>query len=82
MLAHFFIGTRLGWGEEKDVIWFDADLYTEEEAFAQFKPIKGETLKANGYYYDYTAYEYDGIKYHDLSYHGVHDFDNRPFYLL
>ena len=59
-MRHVFRATKMGWGKEKEGIYFDAKYYTKEEAMAEFKPFQGTTQKG----YPYTGYEYDGQKYH------------------
>lgn len=73
-MRHVFKATKLGWGKEKEGVWFDADHYTEEEARAEFKPYQGTTRKG----YPYTGYEYDGEKYHDVTYLGQFEDDEMP----
>jgi len=77
MKKHCFVAKRMGWNAERDMILFDSNLYTQEEAFAQFKKVKKETLK-NNHWYPYTAYEYNGVMYHDVGYLGIHDENNLP----
>ena len=62
-MRHVFKATKMGWGKEKEGIYFDAKYYTKEEAMAEFKPFQGTTQKG----YPYTGYEYDGQKYHDVA---------------
>lgn len=73
-MKHVFRATKLGWDEEKEGIWFDADKYSKEEAIAQFKPYEGVTQKG----YPYTGYEYKGEKYHDFVYAGKYEDDDLP----
>lgn len=73
-MRHVFRATKIGWDEEKEFVWFDADMYTREEAEAQFVPFDGVTQRG----YPYTGYEYDGIKYHDFQYAGLYEDDNMP----
>ena len=77
MQRHVFIATRLGWDENKDVVWFDADKYTREEAESHFVPVACMTEKKVGYV-PYTAYDYDGVRYHDFHYVGLRDEENMP----
>lgn len=65
-MKHLFRATKMGWKEEKEGVWFDSDVYSKEEAQAEFKPYKGTTERG----YPYTGYEYDGQKYHDVTYLG------------
>lgn len=69
-----FIATKMGWSQEKEIIWFDEKLYTKEEARAQFQSFQGVTQKG----YPYTGYEYNGQKYHDITYVGVFNDDDMP----
>ena len=73
-MRHVFKATKLGWGKEKEGVWFDADDYTKEEAEAEFKPYQGVTQRG----YDYTGYEFGGQRYHDYSYLGVFEDDEMP----
>ena len=73
-MKHIFRATKLGWAEETEIIWFNSDMYTKEEAEAQFKPYQGTTQ--NGY--PYTGYEYDGQKYHDYYYIGEFKDEDLP----
>ena len=73
-MRHVFEATKLGWEQERDGVWFDADLYSEEEARAQFKPYEGVTQRG----YPYTGYEFDGEKYHDFRYLGLFEDDAMP----
>ena len=79
MRVHVFRGVKLGWESESEGIWFDASLYTKEQAEAQFVEKYGTTTKANGQTYDYTYYEYDGVKYYKVSYLGEFDYENMPY---
>lgn len=73
-MRHVFKATKLGWDEEKEGIWFDSDVYSEEEAKAQFQPYEGTTQRG----YSYIGYEYDGQKYHDVTYLGEYEDDDMP----
>ena len=73
-MKHVFEATELGWESSKYYVWFDADMYTEDEARAEFKPYDGVTRDG----WPYTGYEYDGVKYHDFRYVGTFDDDNMP----
>lgn len=44
-MRHVFKATKMGWGKEKEGIYFDAKYYTKEEAMAEFKPFQGTTQK-------------------------------------
>lgn len=73
-MRHLFKATKLGWGKEKEGIWFDADQYTEDEAKAEFKPYQGTTQRG----YSYTGYEYGDEKYYDVRYLGKFEDDEMP----
>ena len=73
-MKHVFRATKIGWGSEKEGVWFDSNQYTKEEAEAQFKPYQGVTQRG----YSYTGYEYDGQKYHDVTYVGEYEDDQLP----
>ena len=73
-MRHVFKATKIGWDEEKEGVWFDADYYTREEAEAEFKPYTGITQKG----YPYTGYEYDGQQYHDYTYLVLFEDDEMP----
>lgn len=73
-MRHVFKATQIGWDSKKEGIWFDADLYTREEAEAQLKPYHAFTQRG----YPYTGYEFDGQKYHDYSYVGLYEDDKMP----
>lgn len=73
-MRHVFRATKLGWDGEQEGIWFDSDVFTAEEAKAEFKPYSGRTQKG----YPYTGYEYDGQKYYDVTYLGEYEDDKMP----
>lgn len=73
-MRHVFRATRMGWNREQDIVWFDTDQYTEEQARAEFKSFQDTTQKG----YLYTGYEYDGVKYHDFTYLGEFENDQMP----
>lgn len=73
-MKHIFKATKLGWEQEKEAIWFDSDVYSEEEAKAEIHKYHGTTLMG----YPYTGYEYDGQKYHDVTYLGEFEDDEVP----
>lgn len=77
MKKHVFKATKMGWSGDADCVWFDADLYSKEEAYAQFTPVQKESLK-NNRWVTYTAYEYDGETYHHIQYMGIFDEDEMP----
>ena len=76
-MRHVFKATRMGWDMEEDGIWFDAEMYSKEEAEEQFIPVEKMTQK-NGHWFLYTAYEYDGILYHHYQYMGLFEDDDMP----
>lgn len=73
-MKHLFKATKLGWGGEKEGIWFDSHKYIEEEARAQFEEYEGTTQKGH----PYTGYEYDGQRYHSIAYLGEFEDDEMP----
>ena len=73
-MRHLFKATKLGWAEEKEVIWFDSDYYTKEEAESKIKPYDGITQRG----FPYVGYEFDGQKYHDVTYLGEFEDDCMP----
>lgn len=78
MMVHVFRCKLLGWSNENDIVYFDTNLYSEDEAKAQFIECYGETTKGNGRDYPYTYYEYDGEKYYSVKYLGVMDYNDMP----
>ena len=77
MFVHWFVAQRMGWEKEQDVVWFDANQYSMEEAEAQFRPVQKTTMK-NNHCFPYTAYEYDGVLYHHYRYMGYCDEKDLP----
>lgn len=73
-MQHVFRATRMGWEKKREGIHFDASVYSEAEARAQFKPVACVSERG----YPYTAYEYDGIRYHDFEYLGIYPDDKMP----
>ncbi len=73
-MRHVFRATKLGWNSEQEGVWFDAEVYSKEEAEKEFKKYKGITQKG----FPYTGYEYDGQKYHDILYLGLFEDDKMP----
>ena len=73
-MKHLFKATKMGWGKEKEGIWFDSDYYSKEDAEAEFKPYQGITKQG----YSYTGYRYDGQEYHDVTYLGEFSDDELP----
>ncbi len=73
-MKHIFKATKLGWAKEQEGIWFDADVYSEEEAKAQIKEYEGTTQRG----FPYTGYEFDGQKYHDVQYLGKYEDEDVP----
>jgi len=72
MRVHLFRAKLKGWKDEYDIIWFDADRYSKEEAESQIIEKIGFTEK-NGREYPYTYYEYDGVEYYSYTYLGIED---------
>ena len=73
-VKHLFRATKLGWGKEKEGIWFDSETYSKEEAQAEFKPYQGTTRRG----FSYTGYERDDQKYHDVTYLGEFEDEDLP----
>ena len=74
MSKHVFKATRIGWKQEEDIIWFDADVYSREEAEAQLEPYQGHTFDG----WPYTGYRFDGVDYHHYEYLGNLEDDEMP----
>ncbi len=72
---HVISAKRMGWETIYDYHFFPVDEFTKEDALAQFRPVQNETMKNNGNWYPYTAYEYDGQTYHSIIYSGIEDED-------
>ena len=51
-------------------------VYWNLKCNAQFCPVKKETLKNNGQWYEYTAYEFEGETYYNIIYDRVFDESN------
>ena len=77
MKVHVFKATKMGWDNESEGVWFDTDLYTREQAEAQFVPVE-KMCEKNGGYYPYTCYEYDSQTYHHYVYLGIFDYEHMP----
>lgn len=73
---HIISVKRMGWEQMYDYFPFPADKYSKEDAIAQFKPVQEETMKNNGNWYPYTAYEFDGDTYYSFEYDGIFDESN------
>ena len=73
-MKHVFLATKIGWDKEKEIIWFDSDDYTAEEARNEFEEYQGTTESG----YPYTGYEYDGQKYYKITYLGEFEDDELP----
>lgn len=73
-MKHVFKATKIGWGKEKEAIWFDSEKYTAEEARKEFKTFEGTTQRG----YPYTGHEYDGQRYHDIAYLGEFEDEEIP----
>ncbi len=77
-MKHVFQCKLQGWNNEYDIVWFDAQHYTKEQALAKFEEKQGWTVKANGKDYPYTYWEYDGVKYYSVTYMGLLSDDEMP----
>ena len=73
-MKHLFLATKMGWEREQEGVWLDSNVYTKEQAQAQFKPVKDYTKDG----YPYTRYEYDGQIYHDVTYLGEFEDEQLP----
>ena len=72
---HVVSAKRMGWNNGDrtyEYFFFPVDEYTKEQAMAQFKTVRKETLKNNSWY-PYTAYEYDGETFYSIQYSGIAD---------
>lgn len=72
---HVISAKRMGWdnGDRTyEYFFFPVDEYSKEQAMAQFKTVRKETLKNNSWY-PYTAYEYDGETFYSIQYSGIAD---------
>ena len=65
-MKHVILAIPMGWDKNKQVITFDADQFTREEAMAQFEEFNG---RKDGMHL-YTAYKYNGTKYYKIQYIG------------
>lgn len=65
-MKYLFRTKKLGWDEEREGVWFDSEMYTREEAEAQFVPYEGRTYDG----YPYTGYEFEGEKLYSYDYIG------------
>ena len=73
---HMISAKRMGWDQIYDYYTFPTDRYTKESALAEFCPVTKETMKNNGQWYKYTAYEFRGEIYYDIIYDGIYDESN------
>lgn len=72
---HVVSAKRMGWGNGDrtyEYFFFPVDEFSEEQAMAQFRTVRKETLKNNSWY-PYTAYEYDGETFYSIQYSGIAD---------
>ena len=72
---HVVSAKRMGWDNDDgtyEYFFFPVDEYSKEQAMAQFKTVRKETLKNNSWY-PYTAYEYDGETFYSIQYSGIAD---------
>ena len=73
---HVVSAKRMGWNngdKTYEHFFFPADIYSKEDALAQFCQVQRETLKSNNRWYPYTAYEYDGETFYSIEYRGIAD---------
>ena len=73
--SHVVSAKRMGWdnGDRTyEYFFFPVDEYNKEQAMAQFRTVRKETLKNNSWY-PYTAYEYDGETFYSIQYSGIAD---------
>ena len=68
---HMMSAKRIGWDQMYDYYPFPTDRYTKESVLALFCPVTKETMKDNGQWYEYTAYEFEGETYYDIIYDGI-----------
>lgn len=72
---HVVSAKRMGWDNGDKTyayFFFPVNEYSKEQAMAQFRTVRKETLKNNSWY-PYTAYEYDGETFYSIQYSGVAD---------
>lgn len=72
---HVVSAKRMGWNngdKTYEYFFFPVDEYSKEQAMAQFRTVRKETLKNNSWY-QYTAYEYDGETFYSIQYSGIAD---------
>ena len=73
---HVISAKRMGWNsgdKTYEHFFFPVDIYSKEDAIAQFRQVQKETLKSNNHWYPYTAYEYDGETFYSIQYRGIAD---------
>lgn len=73
---HVVSAKRMGWNngdKTYEHFFFPTEIYSEEDALAQFHQVQKETLKNNNRLYPYTAYEYDGEIFYSIEYRGIAD---------
>lgn len=73
-MKHVFRAKKMGWDEEQEFVWFDANLYTKDEAEAAFRRYEASNKRG----YGYTYYVYDGTKYYSYAYVGLYEDDKLP----
>ena len=73
---HMISAKRMGLDQIYDYYTFPTDRYTKESALAEFCPVTKETMKNNGQWYKYTAYEFRGEIYYDIIYDGIYEESN------
>lgn len=72
---HVVSAKRMGWNNGDrtyEYFFFPVNEFSKEQAMAQFRTVKKETLKNNSWY-PYTAYEYDGETFYSIQYSGIAD---------
>jgi len=71
--CHVISAKRMGWEKTYDYFIFPIEQYSEKDAMNQFQRVGKQTLKRNGQWYPYIAYEYNGTLYHSIIYSGIVD---------
>lgn len=73
---HVISAKRMGWNngdKTYEHFFFPVEIYSKEDAIAQFRQVQKEILKSNNHWYPYTAYEYDGETFYSIQYRGIAD---------
>ena len=71
--CHVISAKKLGWEQIYDYYAFPVEQFSKEDALNQFRRVSKETLKNNGQWYPYTAYEIGDKVYHSIIYSGIAD---------